>query len=172
MCTLKPIDLNNSCYPLFFILKIFNKANPEQSFAVCEPGPAPEYKRDNKYYNDQRKLKTLARKKDSKIRLEKSRSKKTLPNEETIHIPQLITLPLSPVIQTTPVTSPLFPIGTYISITPDTSQRGYLCNRIQGRVSGFNLSPDGSSFIYDIQKIIDGYILRPRRIENNSIKIN
>jgi hypothetical protein len=142
MCTLKPIDLNTSCYPLFFILKIFNKANPLHRFAACEPCPAPESKRDYKYYYNQRKLKTLSRKKDNKISLEKFRSKKTLPNEETIHIPQLITLPSSPVIQSTPVTGPLFSIGTYVSIIPDTSQRGYKCNRIQGRISGINLSPE------------------------------
>jgi hypothetical protein len=76
------------------------------------------------------------------------------------------------IVSLSPPVVPKFAINAHVSITPDTSQRGYLCNRIQGRVSGFNLSPDGSSFIYDIQKIIDGYILRPRRIENNSIKIN
>ena len=105
-------------------------------------------------------MKALARKKQQEISFGKFKSKKTLPDEETIHIPQLITLPLSPVIQATPVTSPLFPIGTYVSITPDTSQRGYKCSRIQGRVSGFNLSPDGSNFIHDIHKIIEGYISR------------
>jgi len=33
---------------------------------------------------------------------------------------------------------PLFAIGDLISIIPDTSQRGYKCNRIQGIVCALN----------------------------------
>jgi len=57
-----------------------------------------------------------------------------------------------------PPAVPKYVVKCYVSITPDTSQRGYMCSRIQGRVLSVKRSPDGSSFIYDIQKIIDGYI--------------
>jgi hypothetical protein len=57
-----------------------------------------------------------------------------------------------------PAVVPKFAVNTFVSITPNTSQRGYMCNRIQGSVSAINLSADGSTFIYDIHKIIEGYI--------------
>ena len=81
----------NSYFLLFLTLKILFKATPLHNITVCEPGPAIDYKRDYKYYNDQRKLKALARKKQREISFDKFKSIKTLPDEETIHIPQLIT---------------------------------------------------------------------------------
>ena len=78
----------------------------------------------------------------------------------SLQIPNINTVDYNPVVLVSPATVPKFAVNTYVSITPDTSQRGYMCNRIQGRVSGFNLSPDGETFIYDIKKIIDGYIRR------------
>jgi len=51
MCTLKPIDLNNSCYSLFFILKIFNKANPLHNISEYVHEELPQPKKDREQFN-------------------------------------------------------------------------------------------------------------------------
>ena len=94
-----------------------------------------------------------------KINLEKFKNKKTLPDEETIHIPKIFTLPSIRDVQTSTV-APLFSINSHVSITPDTSQRGYMGNRIQGRVSAINTSQDGITFSYDIYKTMEGRVRR------------
>ena len=35
-----------------------------------------------------------------------------------------------------------------------------MCNRIQGRVSAINISPDGITFTYDIYKTMEGRVRR------------
>ena len=50
----------------------------------------------------------------------------------------------------------LFAVGSHVSIVSDTSQRGYKCNRVFGKVTAVNSSADGTN-LYDVHKIIDGY---------------
>ena len=153
-------------------MKILLKATRLDNFPEYTPQAAPNLKKDKKYYNLIAKQKASFEKSQKQDRFSKFNGKRALDSKLSLQIPNINTVAHSPVVLVSPATVPKFAVNTYVSISPDTSQRGYKCNRIQGRVSAINLSPDGSTFIYDIHKIVDGYILRPRRIENNSIKIN
>jgi hypothetical protein len=49
----------------------------------------------------------------------------------------------------------LYEIGTMVSILSDTSERGYKCIKINGKITAVYRSDEGTH-LYDVHKIIDG----------------
>jgi len=63
-------------------------------------------------------------------------------------------IPIEPIFPTAAV--PKFALNTYVSIIPDTSLRGYLCNKIIGKIISVNRSEDGI-YLYDVHKVVNGF---------------
>jgi len=123
-----PTDLH------FFVLKILIKATRLENIPEYTPEAAPNLKKDSKYYNLIAKQKATIKKSQEQDRLSKFHGERALDLELSLQIPNINTVAHSPVVIVSPATVPKFPLNTYVSITPDTSQRGYNCNRIQGIV--------------------------------------
>ena len=119
---------------LFFVLKILIKATPLQNISEYTPEAASNLKKDNKYYNLIAKQKVSGKKKQRQDSLSKLHSKREAQTNPTIF--PLAPIPIEPIFPTAAV--PKFALNTYVSIIPDTSLRGYLCNKIQGIVCALN----------------------------------
>ena len=119
---------------LFFVLKILIKATPLQNISEYTPEAASNLKKDNKYYNLITKQKASEKKKQRQDRLCKINGEREAQKNPTIF--PLAPIPTEPIFPTAAV--PKFALNTYVSIIPDTSLRGYLCNKIQGIVCALN----------------------------------
>ena len=98
----------------------------------------PSIKKGQKYYKLQAKQKALDLKNINEERLKKINQSRKVGARFISQTPQVNLMASSPIEQTSPATLPKFAVNTYVSITPDTSQRGYKCNRIQGIVCALN----------------------------------
>jgi hypothetical protein len=99
----------------------------------------PEAKKDIKYYKGLYKQKAADRKRhlqdcSSNRKLKRAADRESLLKNPTIF--PLAPIPTEPIFPTAAV--PKFALNTYVSIIPDTSLRGYLCNEIQGIVCALN----------------------------------
>ena len=119
---------------LFFVLKILIKATLLENISEYTPEAASNLKKDNKYYNLITKQKASEKKKQRQDRLCKINGERESQTNPTIF--PLAPIPTEPIFPTAAV--PKFALNTYVSIIPDTSLRGYLCNKIQGIVCALN----------------------------------
>ena len=119
---------------LFFVLKILIKATPLENISEYIPEAASNLKKDKKYYNLITKQKASEKKKQRQDRLCKINGEREAQKNPTIF--PLAPIPIEPIFPTAAV--PKFALNTYVSIIPDTSLRGYLCNKIQGIVCALN----------------------------------
>ena len=127
-----PTDLH------FFVLKILIKATLSENIPECTLETVPNLKKNRKDYYLHEKQKATIKKKQRQDRLSKFHGERALDLELSLQIPNINTVAHSPVVLVSPANVPKFPLNTYVSITPDTSQRGYKCNRIQGIVCALN----------------------------------
>ena len=99
----------------------------------------PEAKKDIKYYKGLYKQKAADRKRHLQDCSSNRKLKRAADRESLLKNPTkfpLAPIPTEPIFPTAAV--PKFALNTYVSIIPDTSLRGYLCNKIQGIVCALN----------------------------------
>ena len=115
-------------------MKILIKATLLENISEYTPEAASNLKKDKKYYNLITKQKASEKKKQRQDRLCKINGEREAQKNPTIF--PLAPIPIEPIFPTAAV--PKFALNTYVSIIPDTSLRGYLCNEIQGIVCALN----------------------------------
>ena len=94
-----------------------------------------EVKKDKAFYYMQSKQKIIKRKKQlqearQKLYLQRAEVKKNLPLDAT---PLAVSVHTSS--HTATVADAIFAVGSLVSIIPDSSDRGYKCNKISGKVT-------------------------------------
>ena len=138
-------------------MKILIKATPRNNIPDYTPEAAPYLKKDNKYYKLLAKQKAADKKTERQDRFSKFHGKRALDSEISLQIPTTNTVAPKPYIPVSSAAAAKFAVNTYISIIPDTSQRGYKSNRVYGRITAVNRSADGT-YLYDVYKVIDRYV--------------
>ena len=94
----------------------------------------PETKKDIKYYKGLYKQKAADRKRHLQACSSNLKLKRAADRESSL--PSLPPASVSVNASTTySEADAIYAVGTYVSITPDTSDRGYKCNKINGKVT-------------------------------------